>query len=108
ETDGQAVDYDLRIVDDEGAALGAGAEGEVLARGPSMFLGYADPAQTAEAITADGFFRTGDIGRLTPEGALVITGRKKDLIIRGGENISAKEIEDVLLSHATVGEAAVI
>ena len=73
-----------------------------------MFMGYADPEQTAAAITASGYFRTGDIGHLTPEGALVITGRKKDLIIRGGENISAKEIEDVLQAHSAVREAAVV
>lgn len=73
-----------------------------------MFVGYVDPAHTREAITEDGYFRTGDIGRLTPEGALLITGRKKDLIIRGGENISAKEIEDVLHQHPDVAEAAVV
>jgi non-ribosomal peptide synthetase component E (peptide arylation enzyme) len=71
-------------------------------------MGYADEGQTREAITDDGYFRTGDIGRLTPEGALLITGRKKDLIIRGGENISAKEIEDVLHLHPAVVEAAVV
>lgn len=108
DTDGQPIDYDLRIVDDDGNDLPAGQDGEVLARGPSMFMGYADPAQTAEAMTADGFFHTGDIGHLRPDGSLVITGRKKDLIIRGGENISAKEIEDVLHSHPAVREAAVV
>jgi acyl-CoA synthetase (AMP-forming)/AMP-acid ligase II len=59
-------------------------------------------------VTADGYFRTGDIGRITPDGALQITGRKKDLIIRGGENISAKEIEDVLHMHPDIREAAVV
>lgn len=108
DTDGHAIDYELRIVDDEGRDLPASGDGEILARGPSMFMGYADPDQTREAITPDGFFRTGDIGHLTPDGALVITGRKKDLIIRGGENISAKEIEDVLHSHPAVREAAVV
>jgi acyl-CoA synthetase (AMP-forming)/AMP-acid ligase II len=108
ETDGQALDYELRIVDDEEREVSTGVDGEVLARGPAMFLGYADEAQTREAITEDGFFRTGDIGHLTPEGALVITGRKKDLIIRGGENISAKEIEDVLHIHHAVREAAIV
>jgi acyl-CoA synthetase (AMP-forming)/AMP-acid ligase II len=73
-----------------------------------MMLGYADAAQTAEAITADGYFRTGDLGVCSVEGALTITGRKKDLIIRGGENISAKEIEDVLHTHPAVREAAVV
>jgi len=108
ETDGHAIDYDLRIVDDHERDVAQGADGEILARGPAMFLGYADPAQTAEAITPDGFFRTGDIGHLRADGGLVITGRKKDLIIRGGENISAKEIEDVLHTHPAVREAAVV
>ncbi|WP_298285367.1 AMP-binding protein [Novosphingobium sp.] len=107
-TDGEVVDYDVRIVDHEDQPLGAGQEGEILARGPAMMLGYADAAQTAEAITLDGFFRTGDLGVMTADGALTITGRKKDLIIRGGENISAKEIEDVLHTHPAVREAAVV
>jgi acyl-coenzyme A synthetase/AMP-(fatty) acid ligase len=97
-TDGAIIDYEVQILDD----------GEILARGPAMFMGYADVEQTAEAITADGYFRTGDIGCITKEGALLITGRKKDLIIRGGENISAKEIEDALHTHADVREAAVV
>jgi acyl-CoA synthetase len=107
-TDGEVVDYDVRIVDHDDKDLPRGTEGEILARGPAMMMGYADAAQTAEAITADGFFRTGDLGVLTADGAVTITGRKKDLIIRGGENISAKEIEDVLHAHASVREAAVV
>jgi acyl-coenzyme A synthetase/AMP-(fatty) acid ligase len=107
-TDGAAVDYQVRIVDDEEQDLPAGQDGEILARGPAMFMGYADEQQTREAITTDGYFRTGDIGCITPEGAILITGRKKDLIIRGGENISAKEIEDVLHTHAAVQEATVV
>jgi acyl-CoA synthetase (AMP-forming)/AMP-acid ligase II len=107
-TDGQVVDYEVRVVDDDDLALPHGSEGEILARGPGMLLGYADQAQTAEAITADGFFRTGDLGILSADGAITITGRKKDLIIRGGENISAKEIEDVLHMHADVREASVV
>ncbi len=108
DTDGIANDYELRIVDDHGASVPEGADGEILARGPAMFLGYLDPAHTAEAIDADGYFATGDIGHIRPDGALVITGRKKDLIIRGGENISAKEIEDVLHKHPAIREAAVV
>ena len=96
-TDGEVVDYEVRVVDEVGCDLPPGAEGEILARGPAMFMGYADEAQTREAIDADGYFRTGDLGIVTADGALLVTGRKKDLIIRGGENISAKEIEDVLL-----------
>ncbi|MFM5929789.1 MAG: AMP-binding protein [Novosphingobium sp.] len=107
-TDGQIVDYQVRIVDDQDRDLADGEEGEILARGPGMMLGYADQQQTAEAITSDGFFRTGDLGVRTANGAITITGRKKDLIIRGGENISAKEIEDVLHLHPGVKEAAVV
>jgi len=107
-TDGRLVDYEVLIVDDAGTPCPDGGEGEILARGPSMFLGYADADQTAQALTADGFFRTGDLGTLAADGAICITGRKKDLIIRGGENISAKEIEDVLLRHPAIGDAAVV
>lgn len=107
-TDGRIVDYDVRIVDHEDRDVGDGDAGEILARGPAMMLGYADEKQTREAITADGYFRTGDIGIRAANGALTITGRKKDLIIRGGENISAKEIEDVLHRHPHVREAAVV
>ena len=74
-------------------------EGELCARGPSLFLGYADPAHSAEAFDAEGYFKTGDIGYLTPERAVVFTGRIKDLINRGGEKISAKEVEDLLHQH---------
>lgn len=107
-TDGAIIDYEVRIVDDEDRDVPTGQQGEILARGPSMFLGYADQAQTADAITDDGYFRTGDIGLVTAEGAILITGRKKDLIIRGGENISAKEIEDVLHTHEAVAEASIV
>lgn len=107
-TDGEIVDYDVRIVDADDHDLPDGQEGEILARGPGMMMGYADEQQTREAITTDGYFRTGDLGVRTADGALIITGRKKDLIIRGGENISAKEIEDVLHLHPAVCEAAVV
>ena len=73
-----------------------------------MCRGYLDPAQTAEAFDAEGFLRTGDLGRLTETGHLVLTGRLKDVIIRKGENISAKEIEDLLHRHPAVGDVAVI
>lgn len=107
-TDGEVVDYEVRFLAESGEAVAPGGEGEIVVRGPSMFLGYADASQDHDAFTADGFFRTGDIGLSTPEGAIVITGRKKDLIIRGGENISAKEIEDVLHAHPCVTEASVV
>jgi acyl-CoA synthetase (AMP-forming)/AMP-acid ligase II len=107
-TDGRIVDYAVRIVDDAGADMPDGREGEILARGPAMMLGYTDPVQTALAIDPQGYFRTGDLGVRDGDGAITITGRKKDLIIRGGENISATEIEIVLMSHPGVGDVAVV
>lgn len=83
-------------------------DGEVRLRGEAVCRGYLDPAQTADAFDPDGFLRTGDLGRLTPSGHLVLTGRLKDVIIRKGENISAKEIEDLLAGHPAVGDVAVI
>ncbi|MFF1680176.1 class I adenylate-forming enzyme family protein [Streptomyces sp. NPDC058256] len=83
-------------------------DGEVRLRGEAVCQGYLDPAQTAEAFDADGFLITGDVGHLTESGHLVLTGRLKDVIIRKGENISAKEIEDLLHRHPAVGDAAVI
>ncbi|MET7758521.1 AMP-binding protein [Streptomyces sp. NPDC005389] len=82
--------------------------GEVRLRGEAVCRGYLDPAQTAAAFDEDGFLITGDVGHLTPSGHLVLTGRIKDIIIRKGENISAKEIEDLLHRHPDVGDAAVI
>ncbi|MER7537091.1 AMP-binding protein [Streptomyces sp. NPDC097704] len=83
-------------------------DGEVRLRGEAVCRGYLDPAQTAAAFDEDGFLVTGDVGHLTPSGHLVLTGRIKDIIIRKGENISAKEIEDLLHRHPDVGDAAVI
>ncbi|MET8407475.1 AMP-binding protein [Streptomyces sp. NPDC005195] len=83
-------------------------DGEVRLRGEAVCQGYLDPAQSAEAFDADGFLITGDVGRLTESGHLVLTGRLKDVIIRKGENISAKEIEDLLHRHPAVGDVAVI
>lgn len=108
ETDGEIVDYEVRVVDLEGRTLGTGQEGEICARGPALFLGYADPVHSAEAFDAEGFFRTGDIGYVTPDNAVVFTGRIKDLINRGGEKISAKEVEDLLHQHPGVMNAAVV
>ena len=107
-TDGEVVHYEVRIVDDQGQALPVGQDGEICVRGPAMALGYADAAQCAQSFDADGFFATGDLGHLTPDRAIVVTGRKKDLINRGGEKISAKEIEDILHRHPAVAEAAVV
>ncbi|MEU2586167.1 AMP-binding protein [Streptomyces avermitilis] len=83
-------------------------DGEVRLRGEAVCQGYLDPRQTAEAFDEDGFLRTGDLGHLTGSGHLVLTGRLKDVIIRKGENISAKEIEDLLHRHPAVGDVAVI
>ncbi|WP_405584274.1 class I adenylate-forming enzyme family protein [Streptomyces sp. NBC_01092] len=83
-------------------------EGEVRLRGEAVCRGYLDPAQTAAAFDEDGFLRTGDLGHLTGSGHLVLTGRLKDVIIRKGENISAKEIEDLLHRHPAVGDVAVV
>jgi cyclohexanecarboxylate-CoA ligase len=83
-------------------------DGEVRLRGEAVCQGYLDPAQSAVAFDADGFLITGDVGHLTRSGHLVLTGRLKDVIIRKGENISAKEIEDLLHRHPAVGDVAVI
>ena len=107
-TDGRPMlDVELRLVDDDGAEVGPGEEGEVCSRGPDQFLGYMDPAMDAEAFDDDGWFHTGDIGRIDADGYLVITDRKKDIIIRGGENISAREVEEALAGHPKVQESAV-
>ncbi|TLS40279.1 cyclohexanecarboxylate-CoA ligase [Streptomyces montanus] len=97
-TEGRPPDgMEIRVVD-----------GEVRLRGEAVCKGYLDPAQTAEAFDEDGFLITGDLGHLTDSGHLVLTGRLKDVIIRKGENVSAKEIEDLLHRHPAVGDAAVI
>ncbi|MFN2545774.1 MAG: AMP-binding protein [Actinomycetota bacterium] len=107
-TDGRAMGgVELRLVDDDGRDVPAGEEGEIVSRGPDQFLGYMDPDMDAEAFDADGWFHTGDIGRFDADGYLAITDRKKDIIIRGGENISAREVEEVLVTHPKVVEAAV-
>ncbi|TMK22013.1 MAG: cyclohexanecarboxylate-CoA ligase, partial [Actinobacteria bacterium] len=107
-TDGRPQpDVEIRLLDDDGKDVPPGAEGEVVSRGPDQFLGYMDPAMDAEAFDEGGWFHTGDIGRLDEDGYLVITDRKKDIIIRGGENISAREVEEVLTRHPKVQEAAV-
>ena len=107
-TDGRINNWDVLIVDDEGQTLAQGADGEILVKGPALMLGYGEEQQTRQAINTQGYFATGDIGHITPEGAIVITDRKKDIIIRGGENISAREIEDVLHRHQMISEAAVV
>jgi len=107
-TDGRITGYDVRVVDDDGQDVPNGTSGEILAKGPAMMIGYLKPEHHAGAFDVDGFFRTGDLGYRTDDDALVITGRKKDIIIRGGENLSAKEIEDVLHTCPGVAEAAAV
>jgi acyl-CoA synthetase (AMP-forming)/AMP-acid ligase II len=107
-TDGRpAAGNEVRIVDETGRDVPIGEAGEILARGPRQFLGYDDPALDAEAFTGESWFRTGDVGMLDTEGFLTITDRTKDIIIRGGENVSAKEVEDVIATHPAVAEVAV-
>jgi non-ribosomal peptide synthetase component E (peptide arylation enzyme) len=108
ETDGRVVDYDVRIVDGNGRDVPSGSEGEICARGPALFVGYADLDQNRDAFDREGYFHTGDVGYLTKDHAVVVTGRIKDLINRGGEKLSAKEIEDILYTHPGVQEAAVV
>jgi len=109
DTDGEPiVDIDVRIVGLDGHRAGPDEEGEIRVKGPMVFRGYTDPELTAAAFDADGFFRTGDLGRLRADGHLQVTGRLKDVIVRKGENISAKEIEDLLYTHPKVQDVAVI
>jgi long-chain acyl-CoA synthetase len=100
---------ELRIMDAAGQVLGADETGEVCVRGPILMKGYWNkPEATAEAIDGEGFLHTGDIGHLDDEGYLTITDRKKDMIIRGGENIYCVEIENRLVDHSAIADAAVI
>jgi cyclohexanecarboxylate-CoA ligase len=109
DSEGRAIGAaEMLLVDEEGAPVPTGHEGEILARGPECFLGYRDPALNADAFTADGWFRTGDLGILDAAGFLRITGRKKDIIIRKGENLSARELEDLIAAHPAVAEVAVV
>jgi acyl-CoA synthetase (AMP-forming)/AMP-acid ligase II len=108
ETDGLIYAYDVKIVDEQGREVPQGIDGEIAARGAGMMLGYADAQQNAAAHDSEGFFLTGDIGHITADDAILITDRKKDIIIRGGENISAKEVEDVLHGHPDIREVAVV
>jgi cyclohexanecarboxylate-CoA ligase len=101
-------DAELRIVTEDEKEAPLGTDGEVRVRGPMVCKGYADPVQNAEAFDAEGWFRTGDIGHVRADGHLVLTGRLKDIIIRKGENISAKEIEDLLYTHPKVADVAVV
>ncbi|MDE0781355.1 MAG: AMP-binding protein, partial [Alphaproteobacteria bacterium] len=108
-TEGYIVGHEVKIIDPAtGAEVQTGEEGEILSRGPEMCLGYAAAEHNAEAFEPDGFFHTGDLATMTVDGVMVITGRSKDLIIRGGENISPREVEDALHEHPAIHEAAVV
>lgn len=97
----------IRIARSDGTDADPMEEGEIRVKGPMVFRGYTDPALTAEAFDDDGWFRTGDLGRLRTDGHVQLTGRLKDVIIRKGENISAKEVEDLLYTHPEIADVAV-
>lgn len=110
-TIGSAVpQVEIKIADPvDGAAVPLGDEGEICGRGHQMMLGYlGDPAATGAALDPEGWLHTGDLGSMDERGYLRITGRLKDMIIRGGENISPREVEDVLFEHPDVAEAVVL
>ncbi len=108
-TDGRPVaGVRLRVVGDDGAERAPGVEGELRVRGPMMFAGYVDGALDDEAFDDDGWLRTGDLGIVDAEGYVRVTGRLKEIIIRKGENISAREVQEVLLLDPSVRDAIVI
>jgi acyl-CoA synthetase (AMP-forming)/AMP-acid ligase II len=98
----------VRVVDDAEREVTTGEEGELRLKGPQCFLGYVDTSLDADAFDAEGWFRSGDRGRIDANGNVVVTGRIKDAIIRNAENISALEIESALVTHAAVNDVAVI
>jgi len=107
-TEGRAMPgVDLIAVDENEHICGPGVEGELRAKGPQVMLGYVDSTLDAEAFDTNGYFRTGDLGVIDGEGYVTITGRLKDIIIRNGENISAKEVEDLLFTCPEVADVAV-
>jgi acyl-CoA synthetase (AMP-forming)/AMP-acid ligase II len=108
-TDGKPLPGSVvRVVGPDSADCPIGVDGEVVVRGPEQFVGYQDPALDADAFTADGWFRTGDLGHLDAGGRLSITDRIKDVIIRGGETISSSQVEGVLNAHPAVAEGVVV
>jgi cyclohexanecarboxylate-CoA ligase len=109
-TDGRPIGAaQCRVVDpDDDRILPAGQVGELLVTGPELFLGYLRPDDDAGSFTPDGWFRTGDLAVCDPDGYVTIRGRKKDIILRGGENISVAEVEDLLFEHPLVAEVAIV
>jgi 2,3-dihydroxybenzoate-AMP ligase len=104
-----SADDEIRIVDEDGQDVPPGAPGELLARGPYTIRGYYNvPEHNVRAFTSDGYYRSGDVVRLSDRGNLVVEGRAKDLINRGGEKISAEEIENLILAHPGVFNAAAV
>lgn len=98
----------VRIIGSDGRDVAPGVDGEICLTGLEQFVGYTDPRHTAGAFTGDGWLRTGDIGHLDPEGYLTVVGRLKEVILRAGETISARQVEKVLYEHTAVAECAVI
>src|ERR1700761_9538606 len=105
DTDGRGGIAEIKLVPHETAPAG---DGEICVRGPQMLLGYRHPEDDVDSFDSAGFFRTGDLGRWVDDRYLVVTGRAKDVIIRNGENISAKEVEDLLADHPGIGEIAIV
>jgi long-chain acyl-CoA synthetase len=100
---------EVKIADEEGKALPVDQSGEIWLRGPMIMKGYHNlPKETEAALTADKFFKTGDLGKVDGDGYLYITGRKKDLIIVAGEKVAPREVEEILVQHPAVAEAAVV
>lgn len=103
---------DRRRAETDGRPIGANevriVDGEIQARGPELFLGYLDSALDGDAFTDDGWLRTGDLGEVDEEGYLTVTGRLKDIVVRSGEKISARELEDLLAGHPAVAAVAVV
>lgn len=108
-TEGRPLDgCEIRIVDDEGHDLPPGETGEILSRGADLFFGYVDAKLTTQALDKEGWYHTEDLAVLDAEGYITIVDRKKDIIIRGGENISASEVEEILLRMPGLSEVAVV
>ena len=109
-TDGYAAaGVEIKVVDDARKTLPPGCEGEEASRGPNVFMGYFDePELTARALDEEGWYYSGDLCCMDEAGYIKITGRKKDIIVRGGENISSREVEDILLQHPKIHDACVV